>query len=340
MKKVSIIVPIYNVEAYLSECIDSLLSQSYANTEIILVNDGSTDDSGKICDDYSSKYSNIRTVHQTNRGLPAARNSGLRVADGEYIGFVDSDDVVERDMYEKLVDAIEENNSDMAVCNFALFNKTERSSISSRYKTELISYSNENAARFYTCATDSSCNKLYINHIIKDNCVCFEDKKIVAQEDFWFLFRYCSHIEKISFIDAALYKYRERGSSISRSGVDKDITLKCLEFIKLADEYSRKTKRYSDEVLGQLTQNLLFASINQPIEMSTRKIKNIVSQFRSSPHYKCAISIKQPADGLRGMYNKLRMLLLRMRLYGLFSILEYLRVKRLYRAERVNDRFD
>ena len=99
---ISVIVPIYNVETYLPQCLDSIIVQTWNNLEIILINDGSTDNSGHICDAYVAKDSRIKVVHKSNGGLSAARNSGLDIANGEYIGFVDSDDWIEPTMYENL----------------------------------------------------------------------------------------------------------------------------------------------------------------------------------------------------------------------------------------------
>ena len=101
--KISIIIPVYNVEKYLRECLDSILAQSYKDFEIILVDDGSTDSSGNICDEYSMKYENIKVLHKNNNGLSSARNAGLDIAQGEYILFIDSDDVVSPVMLETLM---------------------------------------------------------------------------------------------------------------------------------------------------------------------------------------------------------------------------------------------
>lgn len=115
----SIIVPVYNVEAYLVRCIDSLLKQSYKNIEIILVDDGSTDNSGKICDEYAIKYSQIKVVHQKNGGPSKARNTGISIATGEYIAFADSDDWVEHNFYKNLMENAIEHDADMVKCGFA-----------------------------------------------------------------------------------------------------------------------------------------------------------------------------------------------------------------------------
>ncbi|HEY8803664.1 MAG TPA: glycosyltransferase, partial [Clostridium sp.] len=99
---ISIIVPIYKVEVYIRNCVDSILNQTYKNLEIILVDDGSPDNCGNICEEYSSKDKRIKVIHKKNGGLSSARNAGLDIASGEYIGFIDSDDWIEGDMYESL----------------------------------------------------------------------------------------------------------------------------------------------------------------------------------------------------------------------------------------------
>lgn len=106
MEKISIIVPVYNVERYLPECLDSLLGQTYRELEIILVDDGSRDASGRICDAYGERDSRIRVIHQQNQGLSPTRNHGLDIATGDYIAFVDSDDYVAEDMMEKMLSAL------------------------------------------------------------------------------------------------------------------------------------------------------------------------------------------------------------------------------------------
>lgn len=120
---ISVIVPVYNVKDYLVDCLDSILNQSYKDLEIILVDDGSTDGSDAICDAYEDKDERIRVIHQENRSLSVARNVGMSVAKGEYIAFVDSDDALELDMYEKLHSAITASNADIAICGFHQFSE-------------------------------------------------------------------------------------------------------------------------------------------------------------------------------------------------------------------------
>lgn len=115
---ISIIVPIYNVEKYINRCVDSIINQTYKNLEIILVDDGSPDNCPKICDDYENKDSRVSVIHKSNGGLMSARQAGLRAANGDYVGFVDGDDWIEPDMYEKLALSAEKYHSDLVFCEF------------------------------------------------------------------------------------------------------------------------------------------------------------------------------------------------------------------------------
>ena len=115
---ISIIIPVYKVEKYLEKCIKSVLDQTYKNLQIILVDDGSPDNCGNICDNYAKIDNRIEVIHKANGGLSEARNVGLKVARGEYIGFVDSDDYVSNEMFENLYNTLISNDVDVSICNF------------------------------------------------------------------------------------------------------------------------------------------------------------------------------------------------------------------------------
>ncbi len=123
---ISVVVPVYKVEKYLNLCVDSILNQSYTNLEIILVDDGSPDNCPAICDAYAEKDPRIKVIHKENGGLSDARNAGIEVATGKYLGFVDSDDYIAPDMYEKLYSIITENSCDMAICQAAVVQENEK----------------------------------------------------------------------------------------------------------------------------------------------------------------------------------------------------------------------
>jgi glycosyltransferase involved in cell wall biosynthesis len=121
MSKISIIVPVYNVEKYLSACIESIINQTYQNLEIILVDDGATDNSSQICDAYALKDSRIKVLHEKNAGSAEARNKGLQEATGDFIAFVDSDDLISAGFYQRLLNVLVENNADIVECGYYTF---------------------------------------------------------------------------------------------------------------------------------------------------------------------------------------------------------------------------
>lgn len=148
---ISVIVPIYGVEAYLHQCVDSLLTQTHKNLEIILVDDGSPDGCGAICDEYAAKDSRVRVIHKKNGGLSDARNAGIDVAQGEYIGFVDSDDWVMPDMYEYLLQGILGYQTDISYCGYV------------NVRTAWIDYRNEETDKVYT--TETALNELFFDRL-------------------------------------------------------------------------------------------------------------------------------------------------------------------------------
>ena len=206
-KLVSIIVPIYNTEKYLKECIESLINQTYKNLEIILVDDGSTDNSRFICDEYKNKIENIKVIHQENQGISNARNKGLEVAQGYYISFVDSDDYVEETMIEKLVRSIEENEADMSICNYYPNKENKLKEVLTVDEVmELII--DKRYFRGYVC------NKLYKKELL-DKLKFEEDIKMC--EDFLFNCKYLLKCSKCSYVSERLYFYRANIQSISNS---------------------------------------------------------------------------------------------------------------------------
>lgn len=119
---ISVIVPVYNVENYIEECCKSLLEQTYSNIEILLIDDGSKDNSGKICDVFANKFNNFKVYHKENGGLSDARNYGLKFAKGEYVTFVDSDDTVEKNYIEELYNLIKKYKTSMSIASFSTIN--------------------------------------------------------------------------------------------------------------------------------------------------------------------------------------------------------------------------
>ncbi|GAL67061.1 beta-1,3-glucosyltransferase [Jejuia pallidilutea] len=162
--KVSVVVPVYNVEKYLHRCVDSLLKQSYKNLEIILINDGSLDSSGEICDELAKKDHRIKVVHQKNGGLSAARNTGLNHVTGDYISFIDSDDWIEQSMYEEMLYYAYNHNLDIIECDIQSTMDPEKKA----KEKFIIENKEQNALRIIENQFFSVCRRIYRYNLIKD----------------------------------------------------------------------------------------------------------------------------------------------------------------------------
>ena len=159
---ISVVVPIYNVEKYLNRCVDSILNQTFTDFELILVDDGSPDNCGKICDEYAEKDNRVRVIHKPNGGLSDARNAGiewaLKNSDSEWITFIDSDDWVHPNYLEFLLQAAEKNNTSVSICGFV---RTENKSDFPKYSFESKVYSNEDFWIEKNVNAVIACAKLY-----------------------------------------------------------------------------------------------------------------------------------------------------------------------------------
>ena len=210
---VSVIVPVYKVEKYLRECVDSILSQTYTDFELILVDDGSPDSCGAICDEYAAKDSRIRVIHQENQGQAGARNTALDVAEGEYITFIDSDDIVSEVYLETLLDAMQKD-TDVTACKFLHFEDSAKLA-PSRGEICAKSYNSESVvvAIYNGQISIGACGKLYRASIIGD--VTFPVGRI--HEDSVFTPLVCYAARKVVLLDAGLYYYRRHQNSTTHS---------------------------------------------------------------------------------------------------------------------------
>lgn len=212
-EKISVIVPIYNVEDYLHRCVDSIINQTYTNLEIILVDDGSPDNCLKICDEYAKKDSRIKVVHKKNGGLSDARNAGLEIATGEYIGFVDSDDYISLYFYEKLMNVIKVSGSDIVECGVKKFtenneiNDVENSKLDFKIFNKFEAMQNLIMNKILSVTV---WNKLYKKDVIDK--LRFKVGK--TNEDNFFTYLAFDNANKISKLDDELYYYLQRENSI------------------------------------------------------------------------------------------------------------------------------
>ena len=224
MITVSVIVPVYNAEKYLSKCIESLLNQTLESCEFIFVNDGSSDNSQLILENYKKKDNRIILIHQENKGVSAARNAGIQVAQGEFLGFVDADDFVEKEMYQKLYSAITTFETDLVSCDFFIINSKNKrtnkfpfpyySKLDKHYINQYIIPCFINESILNACW-----NKIYKASKIKS--IHFPGGMPIG-EDGIFNLRFFSTIQSCLFIDFVGYNYFENEGSATKNLIKND----------------------------------------------------------------------------------------------------------------------
>ena len=259
MPKISIIIPVYNVEKYLARCVDSVLAQTFKDFELILVNDGSADDSGKICDTYADKYPFIHILHQENRGTSAAKNTGIEWAinnsDSEFLTFVDSDDTIKINYLDLLYSYAQENNADVSVCKaIRVFTdeqqKTAMTSIDKPDKPYRIYTGREACTHIYKSSDEvpiSPCTKLYKKALFND--IRFPEGKIHEDQAVVPLLIYSA--EKVVVADDVIYCYCCNSTSIMGKAFypqrfdDIDALQSCEDFFR---------KNHEDEIVLLVSQ--------------------------------------------------------------------------------------
>ena len=238
MSKVSIIIPVYNVEKYLKKCLDSLVNQTLKDIEIIVVNDGSTDNSKSIIEQYYSKFTDkIKVLNQKNQGLSDARNNGLKLAKSDYIMFVDSDDYINVDAVEKMYNKITKDRAEVVICGNNVVNE-DGIILSTTYPNKN-KYNNDIEKTIFgnMCAW----NKIYKKSLIINNKLKFRSR--VWYEDLDYSYKILVKAKKVSFLEENLYNYLLRANSIMNS----EKANRNLEIIQSIDEiikFSKDNKVY------------------------------------------------------------------------------------------------
>lgn len=251
-KKVSVIVPVYKVEQYLDRCMRSLLAQTMPDIEIILVDDGSPDRSGQMCDEYARQDPRIRVIHKENGGLGFARNSGLDIAEGEYIAFLDSDDYIAADMYEKMYTAAKEYNADVVLAGIntvggILFGEEEIKQTHCFRETELFVGAEGRRKLlqgFIGAAPEEKDDSrydfavwknIYRGDMIRDNHVRFVSEREIAAEDLMFQLSVVPFVNRAVGIPGAYSYYCHNGASLSKS-YRSDRFARCMHVVSKVEE--------------------------------------------------------------------------------------------------------
>ena len=263
---ISIVVPIYKVEKYLKKSIDSIINQTYKNLEIILVDDGSPDNCGKICDEYKEKDSRIKVIHKKNGGLSDARNAGIDIAIGEYIAFVDPDDYIAENYVQELYNLCIENNTLLSECNFEKFNSEDKIEIEQN-KTKNIYTGREMAERLYSkdlIRTIVVWNKLYKMEIFKN--LRFPKGKI--NEDEFVNYKIFYNLDKVAITNEKLYYYRYAPDSI----MNRKFNEKRLDLIDALEERIKFYKERKEKELYKLTLKCYIEHLDEYYRLCRRDI--------------------------------------------------------------------
>ena len=263
MPKLSVIVPVYNTEKYLRECIDSILAQTFTEFELILVDDGSTDGSGAICDAYAEKDPRIQVIHQPNGGITVARKSGIQIARGEYVTFVDSDDWIDKNMYRTM---LAQEPSDIMICDMIKAagaetyllkcciqpgNYDKQRLIDQFYPTMLFDFS-----RCQSAVHPSLCNKVIRREIIA-NVINNVADSIVYGEDALCSYACMLDAENIRMVNEGLYFYRENLQSVCNV-YNKDMFSKLILLgTELERQFAERNSDLYNQILGYLARHSL-----------------------------------------------------------------------------------
>ena len=306
MPKVSVIVPVYNVEKYIKKCLESLLNQTLQDIEIIIVNDGSKDNSVQIINNYINKYPNkIIYLEKENGGLSDARNFGIKYASGEYIAFLDSDDYAEKDTYQKMCELAKKENSDMVECDFYWeYPNKLKEDIGAIYNGK-----HEMIEKVRVVAW----NKLIKREIIEKNDINFP--KGFRYEDVEFTYKLIPYINKVSFVKKPLIHYVQRTNSIINSQNERtkeifDILEHVLYFYKEKNIY----EEYKEELEYIYTRYLLCSSLLRIVKINNKKTRceylrktweNLNVNFPNWKKNKILRKVKTPKNLYMRSINKL-----------------------------------
>lgn len=272
MDLVSIILPVYNEEKHIEECIKSLLTQTYQNIELIFVDDGSTDNSGKIINTYQKKYPNIKYIYQKNQKQGAARNNGLSQANGKYICFIDSDDFTDKNMIKEMYEFANENDYDITLCDYYISYGTYKELVNTYYKPFK---DNKNVTvQEYLLSSVSPWNKMFKKDFLINNKFKFIEK--IFYEDYASIPTLANFNPKIGYIEKPFLYYVQSENSTMRNGKSKDYYSDIFKASEHLYNNLKSNKNLHDELEYLIIYHLLYnSSIEFNNNMQTQNLLKI-----------------------------------------------------------------
>lgn len=283
-KLLSIIIPVYNTGDFLHKCISSVLSQTLSDFELILINDGSTDNSGQILDEYAKKDNRIKVIHKENQGVSAARNDGIREASGEYIGFIDSDDWIQNDMYEKMYFLAKENNAEIVMCDAVTVydDKPEETDTINQLKQDLLLKKQDISPSLLLEMAGAAWRCIYKTDLIKENNILFP-VGIKLSEDRIFNILAFGYSSNIYYTKTAFYnRFMREGSAVNKYYENK---------LQIALDAKLKTEQALDLVWENDEYKLMY--LNQFVFACYSAISDVFSKACTLSIYKKYTEVKK-----------------------------------------------
>ncbi len=316
--KLSIIVPVYNTGNYLKKCLNSLVNQTLDDIEIIIVNDGSTDNSEEIIKKYELDYKDkIVFINKKNGGQGSARNIGVKRATGDYIGFVDSDDFVDKNMFKDMYEEAIKKGSDIVICGIS--NYYEKNKLTSEVHLNL--QRDTSVKEAFIKSVPSVVNKIYKRNLIISNEILFDEN--IWYEDFPYSMQLIVNANKINYIDKCYYYYFHRlRSTMHNENIEKNLDiLKAFDILVQYLKEINKYKEYEDEINFLVLKEIYIATINRILRTSNkRKDKNIV--IKKIKEYTCNFSLKNNKYFKTLTFNyKLSYYLIKLKMYFMINLL-------------------
>lgn len=273
MSLVSIIIPVYNTSAYLRKCVDSVLKQTYRPLEILLVDDGSTDDSSRLCDAIEVESDSIHVIHKENGGLSSARLSGFEEANGEYVLFVDSDDYIEPAMVEKLMAAMEKNKADLAICGYFQVDSGVTTNHLLPYTTETLEDQDDIVKNYVQPLTGKSSIGINIPgflwiRLLKRSLIqrsFFASENKYFAEDHVFDLLYSDHVKRIAIVNEPLYDYVIHNSSLTNKYRRHKTEMLHNLFFFYEDFLSARRIPYEEDRRSSFLRSLVFSSVDNAV---------------------------------------------------------------------------
>lgn len=327
---VSVIVPVYNVEKYLQQCVESLLNQTYSKIEILLIDDGSKDNSGQICDIFAERYKKVMTLHKQNSGLGLTRNYGLKRINGDYVTFVDSDDYLQQDVIQNLVDGLEDGKNDTVIGGFTKVTDAGKKLYIESYPEEVINQGKVYSHLFNRMLGSSPCghdslkpsvwNALYSVDLIRKYDLQFVSERKLISEDIVWDSEYYRYSQSVKVINSSNYYYRFNPDSLSQK-YKSDKFQKCVYFFKYMVNKLSESEIAEDARLRQ-TRNLFVAvrsCCSQGSNRSFSQVYQSIKEICANQTLQSAIN-QYPINKL-GIKQRIFIILVKKQWVGILTVL-------------------